>query len=62
MSDRDADALVVLADGPRTASFYLAGDTCLNQVARLAAFVDASIQIAITPGHTESKWKGRGQR
>ncbi len=63
MGDRKAPAaLVVFIDGPETASLYLEGCTCLNQVARLARFVDRKIEIALSYGHTEAKWKGRGLR
>lgn len=63
MGDRKAPAaLVVLIDGPASASAYLEGRTCLNQVARLARFVDKTIEIALSYGHTEAKWKGRGMR
>jgi hypothetical protein len=55
-------ALVVLIDGQRTASAYVDGETCLNHVAQLATFVGADIHIAVSHGHTDAKWKGRGQR
>lgn len=63
MGDRKAPAaFVVFIDGPATASLYLDGLTCLNQVARLARFLDRTILIALSYGHTEAKWIGRGQR
>ena len=59
-------ALVCFVEGPspseqRSAGFYLAGETCLNQLARLARFVDASVMIAIFFEHSEWKWTGRGR-
>ena len=60
-------ALVVFVEGPspseqRAAGFYLAEDTCLNQLARIATFVDRSVTLAIFFEHSEWKWTGRGMR
>ncbi len=55
-------ALTVLVYGPRVASFYVDGCTCLNQLARIARFVGRDIQIVICYGHESWAWKGRGSR
>ena len=54
-------ALVVLVDDKATASLYLAADTCLNQLARVASFLPPRIRIAIFYEHTAAKWDGKGQ-
>ncbi len=61
MSDH---ALVCIVDvkAVEVGAFYLTAETCLNQVASLARFLSADLQIAMTYGHTDAKWKGRGLR
>jgi hypothetical protein len=55
-------AFVVLVDGASTVGVYLEPETCLNHVERLSQFVSKDIRIAITVGHTDHIWRGRGQR
>ncbi len=62
MAGDTAQALVVLADGPHTAALYLEPRTCLSHLEALARFVGRDISIAMTHGHTEAIWRGRGQR
>lgn len=61
LDDLTPVALVVLGDGPRTSGAYLAGETCLNQLAELARFLDKGTEIHLFFGHSADKWCGRGR-
>jgi hypothetical protein len=53
-------ALVVLIDAPKTCTFYLTGDTCLSQLARIVKYLGVPLQVSMFVGHTDAKWTWKG--